>query len=422
MPALDGSAERHAVHLGAVDRGVVHRVQVEAGGGLLDAASGRLGVHTRSCRHVEPLGCPHRVGVVDERVRGDGALGRLGGLRGCGVLDACGAMRLVAEHQIELGCYTEGAALGLRVSDEAERLVGAEHNRHRLGLRHSELFRDPLGIGRDRHRRLNQRSVLRCVPGASVGAHPDIAVRNAGVALPGPFPHGLIHQRNGRHQIQHPPACAGEPLRDPQRHHRLAGAARQHESSAVVLLESLQDLGDGLPLERLRGVPRPGSETHPGGIVETLDPVDRPGLEVAAVQHLAARDGLLDHRPRLRGHRRGEDQQPRGERRAGGRGDERVNRRLVDPPADVCGGLDRAQTPAHIDGLLGHQVDTDIAPVAVSLAVGPLHPPPDLLEALRAVQVGMAPERLLHQPFERSPTILGRIETLVQQVQHTEGG
>ena len=101
MSALHCFAERHAVHLGAVHRRVVHRVHVEAARGILHPAASRLGVHPRSRSHVQPLGDVDPAGIVNQRVRRDGAMGIRGRLAGSGLLDARGAMRFIADRQVE---------------------------------------------------------------------------------------------------------------------------------------------------------------------------------------------------------------------------------------------------------------------------------------------------------------------------------
>ena len=71
-------------------------------------------------------------------------------------------------------------------------------------------------------------------------------------------------------------------------------------------------------------------------------------------------------------------------------------------------GLDGAQSAAVGFGLLGHEVDADVAEVAVCLTVGPVHPAPDVGEPRRAVDVGMTFERVRDEALERRPPCLGR--------------
>ena len=126
---------------------------------------------------------------------------------------------------------------------------------------------------------------------------------------------------------------------------------------------------------------------------------------------------MLNHCARLVCQRRGQHQQPSGERRASRRRNEGVNRCFVDPAVEVRLGLYRAQTPTRSLRLLRYQIDTDIRSVAVRLTVRPLHPEPHFLEALRPVHVGVQPERLLHNPLERFASSLGRLVTLPKQMQ-----
>ena len=219
MSALHCFAERHAVHLGAVHRRVVHRVHVEAARGILHPAASRLGVHPRSRSHVQPLGDVDPAGIVNQRVRRDGAMGIRGRLAGSGLLDARGAMRFIADRQVECRRGAEQARIRLGIGNQAQRLVGAEHHGHRAGVCRRQLRCDAFGICRYRHRQLDEPSVLSRVASACVRAHADVAMRDGGVALACPLAHGLVHQCDRRNQIQHTAADASKTLGDPQRHH-----------------------------------------------------------------------------------------------------------------------------------------------------------------------------------------------------------
>ena len=162
---------------------------------------------------------------------------------------------------------------------------------------------------------------------------------------------------------------------------------------------------------------RLGREAQLGRVVEALVPVDRPRLEVAAVQHLAPRRCLFDHRARLSGHRRRQHEQACGERRARRCRDERVDLGLADSTFDVRFGLDRAQSSACLGGLLGDEVDADIGPIAMGLAVGPFHPAPNVLEAPGTIEVRVPCQSSLHQPLERAAAGLRRVITLAEHCQ-----
>ena len=136
VAALDSVAERHAVQLRPVDARIVHGEDVEVALVLIGSAPGCLGVHARRRRHIEALVGTHALRVVNEGVRGDRSTVCLALLRCLRVLDAGGAVGLVAEHEIEGGNLGVRAVSSLRVSDEAERLVGAEHDGHRVRIAH----------------------------------------------------------------------------------------------------------------------------------------------------------------------------------------------------------------------------------------------------------------------------------------------
>ena len=119
MPALHCVAERHAVHLGAIHRRVVHRKHVEAARGFLHPAASRFGVHPRGRSHVEPLGGTHPAGIMNQRIWRDGPLSTRCQLAGSDLLDASGAMRFIADRQVECRDRAEQARIRLGIGDEA---------------------------------------------------------------------------------------------------------------------------------------------------------------------------------------------------------------------------------------------------------------------------------------------------------------
>ena len=177
---------------------------------------------TRRRGHVEPLGGADPLRVVHQHER-RGPVSR--------ALDAGGPVRLVAEDQVEGRC-----ALVLGALHQAERVIGAEHRRHRVRRRFPERRADRVRVGGDRNLQLLQRGVLVVAPRPRIRADADIAVRHR--ALLRPFPHRLLEQRDRRHQVENPSADPGRRLGDAERGEGLAGAAGHHQLAAAVLGET----------------------------------------------------------------------------------------------------------------------------------------------------------------------------------------
>ena len=94
VAAVDGLAETHPVEFGAVGFGVVHGVDVEVAGVLARFGLDLARVEARGGGHVQAPVREHPGGVVDQ---GEGAA-RIG------LVDAGGAVGLVAQRQVELRC------------------------------------------------------------------------------------------------------------------------------------------------------------------------------------------------------------------------------------------------------------------------------------------------------------------------------
>ena len=102
------------MELGPEKRGVVHRRQ--DGVGVPRGVHGhRLEQARRGC-HVQPLGRWDHVVGVDQTE---------GGVLVADARHTCGAVRFVADHEIE-----DVTRLGLHVGHDLDRLVGGEHHRH----------------------------------------------------------------------------------------------------------------------------------------------------------------------------------------------------------------------------------------------------------------------------------------------------
>ena len=222
-----------------------------------------------------------------------------------------------------------------------------------------------------------------------------------------PLPHGLVHERYRRHQIQHPPGLAAQPLRGPQRHHRLAGAARHQQPAPAV--GAGQPVGHRVHRLLLIGPgPVSGVVVHrPVGVGGQVAPVQGPGVELGpgedlrvagAVELLLGGAGVVG----------GGHEDPRRPLLAVGGGQELVHIRSADPASAVELALDGAQPAAELVGLLAHQVDADVAGVQAVVAVGPVAPQPQVLEPGRAVLAGMVPQRGQHHPLEQPAPAGGR--------------
>ena len=115
-PLLHGAGEGQAVELRAVDGRVVHGEHLHRMAGGLGL--GALRVEARRGGHVEALGGADAPAVMDQ-AKGGGVV--------AGALNASGAVRLVAEDQVE-----GRGAVALRPLQDGERLVGAENHRHSI--------------------------------------------------------------------------------------------------------------------------------------------------------------------------------------------------------------------------------------------------------------------------------------------------
>ena len=173
-------------------------------------------------RHVEPFAGANPFRIVHQH-EGRGPVPR--------ALHAGGPVRLVAQHQVEWG-----GAVVLGALHQAERVIGAEHSRHRIGRCVAQGRADRRRVSGDRNLQLLKRGVLVVAPRPGIRADADIAVRHR--TLLRPLPHRLLEQQNRRHQIEHPPANAGHRLGDAERGEGLAGAAGHDELAAVVLDEA----------------------------------------------------------------------------------------------------------------------------------------------------------------------------------------
>ena len=243
-----------------------------------------------------------------------------------------------------------------------------------------------------------QRQVLVAPPGAGVGAHADVTVRE--LPLHRPFAHRLREQRDRRHQVEDPAAGAGVRLGDSQRGEGLAGPARHHQLAAVVRAKALRYVAACAPLVRAQFERRAEVAQLLRRGADEVGPVERVAGEVVEPQRLAyglrRGDDLSRVRPPSRA---GVDEDAGGERVAARGGDERVDMRLrhagVRRVAFALDGADPARA------LLGDEVDADIGAVETRPPRRPFAPQPDAGEPLAVERVLL--EERLHQPFEQPP-------------------
>ena len=309
-------------------------------------------------------------------------------------------MSFVTEDQVKGRC-----PFPLRLLDDAERLVGAEDNRHRFRTCHAERHRDFGGVRGHRDLELMQRCVLVFAPSGRVGADPDVAVWHR--LLGRPFPHRLSEQRDRRHQVQRPAADACDRFRYPQRDKGLAGAACHDQLAAVMRLEAFDHIGEcGLLMwpqaERLVLI---GQVLR--FVASEIRPVERAAGQIAEAKHkapgLEMLDGLTGGRPPFVAGVHNDTGRERFARRGG---DERIELGLRDSRArGVALALNGAVAPAV--SFLGNQIDPRIGAVEVGTLGCPLGPQPDRGEPLPVD--GVLGEVGLHQPFEQASLVSLRL-------------
>ena len=170
---LDGPGKRQAMELRSVGVRVVHREHVDVMAGRLRL--GALRVKARRGGHVEALRGAYPLCVVHQHER-----------RGlvAGTLDAGRPVGFVAEDNIE-----RRGAFVLGLLDDAERMVGAEDDRHRVRSRLAQRQGDRRRVRGDGDLQFLKRCVLVVAPGAGIGADADVAVRDR--LLRRPFAHRL---------------------------------------------------------------------------------------------------------------------------------------------------------------------------------------------------------------------------------------
>ena len=379
---LDGAGERQAMELRPVGRRVVHREHVGVVAGRLRL--GAFGVEARRRGHVEALRGAYPLRVVHQH-EGRGLV--------AGALHAGRPVGFVAQHNIE--CRS---AAVLRLRDDGERLVGAEDHRHRVRSRLAQRQGNRRRVGGDGDLELLERGVLVVAPGARVRTDADVAVRER--LLLGPFAHGLREQRNRRHQIEHPPADAGDLLRDAQRGEGLARPAGHDQLAAVVLREAGGHVVERGALMRAQAIGfAPEGEVFRFAMDE-VRPVERAAREIAEAQHGTCRlercDGLDGVRPPPVA---GIDDDAGRERVAGRGGDEGVEVGLRYPGiGGVALALDGAE-PAL--ALFGDEIDAGVGGVEAGPRTHPFGPQPDVGEALPVERV--LDEVPFHQPLEEAP-------------------
>ncbi len=120
-------------------------------------------VQPRSRGHVQAVVGQNLVLVVDQRERAPLLL----------FLDTGRAVGFVAKHQIK-----RRRTFGLSVSDKLQRLIGTEHDGHRLGVNFFEFACDLFGISGNRHSQLSHVGILVVATRTSVRTDADIAVRD----------------------------------------------------------------------------------------------------------------------------------------------------------------------------------------------------------------------------------------------------
>jgi len=396
-----GLTEAEAVELRPVDGLVVHGSQ--DGVNLAGLGLGRVVVDARGRRHVEPLGAAEVTVVVDPDE---------GGLVVPGQGRARRAMSLVADDEV----VCRQLPLPLRLSDDVDGLVGREDDRHRLGLGQGlgQTRLKDREVGRRRQGEIHGGDVL--VDG--FGADRSLLVRADSqrsewhLGGGGPLPQRLGEQADRRDEEQDAAARADDPLCQPQRGERLAGAAGHDQLAAVAGGEPGLDVGDGLDLVWAQLVlRRRGQHVRPG------QPKPRPihgrGLQLGhpdpAHRNLLALDRVLGVRvPPVR--RRDDD--PLGEPLLARGGQERVDRVLVHRrtrPEELA--LDRDVAARTL--VDRHQVD---ARVVLPTATRPLLPQPHVAELIGIHRIGLQICR--DEALEPAPLVSLRRRGLAQLLEN----
>ena len=319
---------------------------------------------------------PHEVRLVDPLQR-----------------DAGGAVRLIADHQIERR-YTQL----LRIRNDRQRLVGREHHRQALGtlaMLHLVYQRRRVRGHWDRH--VVGVDVLRRAGHLRVRA--DSERTQVQLRLRRPLPQRLTQQRDRRNREQNP--CAAtvlgcSALGDLERGERLAGAARHDQLAAVVAGgETREHLLDRGGLMRTRLVTGRFGDVDLQVAVDPGDvPVDRRVSDLRQADPLH-RDGLILESvlsvlsPPIGGG----DDDPVRERVLARRSEERIDvllaelvRRLVELALDR-----RVLTTVP---LAGDEVDSG---VGLAFTARPVDPPPHFVVLLRQqrIKVEVADHELL---------------------------
>ena len=147
-------------------------------------------------------------------------------------------MGLVAEHEVE-----RRPTCILRALDEADGVVRAEDDRHRVRPRVREHLADGRKVRRYWNLQFFKGSVLVVLSRTGIRADADVAVRHG--PLLSPLAHRLLEQRYRGDEVEHSSAEAGERFGDTQGGEGLAGAARHYELSSVMVREAVEDIVDG---------------------------------------------------------------------------------------------------------------------------------------------------------------------------------
>ena len=281
-------------------------------------------------------------------------------------------MRLVADDEVE-----GWRAVSLRISHPFQRLVGAEDHGHGIRPRLPQTRQDAFGAGRHRLVQFQQGDILVRAADARVGAN-ALKVQGQTVLL-APFVHRLGHQGDGGDDIENATAYANLPFRNPERDHGLARAAGQDQLAAFAAFKTRAHRVNGLRLKGMRIVEPGWVETQGLRVVDVLQPIHRPNIQMRPAQHTTMLDFGIGFK-RAQGMTlkvgAGVDQNARGEgfRRGcrqkgidGALGHGHVGR--------VELALDGAQAAVR---LFGHQIDAQVRPRSVR----PFMPEPDFGEAL----------------------------------------
>ena len=229
-----------------------------------------------------------------------------------------------------------------------------------------------------------------------------------------PFPHGLLKQRYRRHEIEHPPAYAGDGFGDAQRGEGLARPAGHDQLAAVVFHEPRQHIRQGIPLMRPQAERLSAPRQRLRWIANQIRPLDGPVRKIAEPKHLTGRLQVLNGLPGVRPPRiAGIDDHAPCEWVARRRGNKGVESLLRDPSSRRMElALDGAATAR---ALLGDQIHSRVAAHELRSPQRPFRPQPNLRELARIERVRA--EVTLHQPLEE-PALreqgLGFISDVVQ--------